>query len=202
MDLTAGLVSVLIVRKMPSGNFIVGSYLLDIFCLGLKNTDFRFNIDALDCEIYINMHAIALKNLKPARYVEAHNYIFGAVEYAESLGFKPDKDFALTQYILEEDNDAIELIEYEFGRNGRPLYIPGVNDDKNKIAATLKRTVGVGNYDVMLLDGDYGDDFEDEDDFDDEDFDFDEEDEYFDDEDFDEENNGTEDTDFEVVDDK
>lgn len=199
MDFTAGFVSVLIVRKMPSGNFIIGSYLLDTFCLGLKDTGFRFNVDATECEMYINMHASALEDLKPANYVEAHNYIFGAIGYAEDLGFKPNKDFALTQYILEEDHDAIEFIEYEFGSEGKPLYIPGPYDDKNKIIATLKRTVGIGNYDVMLPDGDYSDTFEDDEDYD---FEFDFDDEDFDDEDFDDDDDDTEDIDFEVVEDK
>lgn len=197
----AGFVSAIIVRKMPSGNFIIGTYLLDIFCLGLKDTDFRFNVNAVEAQEYINMYETTLGGLKLTNYVEVHNYIFGAIGYAEDLGFKPNKGFALTQYILDEDDDAIEFIEYKFGRDGKPLYMPGPYDDRNKIVATLKRTVGIGNYDILFPDGTYGSDFNDrdfdDDDFDD-DFDFDD---FADDDDFDDDDDA-EDIDFEVVEDK
>ncbi len=195
MGAAAGFVSIIVMRKMPSGKFIIGSYLLDTFCLGLKNTDFRFSADEMEADIYIDTISMRFDGLKPVTYVEAHNYVFGAMAYAEDLGLKPHKDFALTQYILEEDNDDIELIEYEFGRDGKPCYIAGPYDDKNKIIATLNRNVGEGNYDVVLSAGgnylDLGD------------FDFDDlEEDDFDEDDFDEDDEDTEDTDFEIVEDK
>ena len=44
-------------------------------------------------------------------YVLAHNLIWGAVEYFEKF----DKEFAIAQYLLEEDNDEIEFMDFEFG---------------------------------------------------------------------------------------
>jgi hypothetical protein len=51
MGAAAGFVSIIVMRKMPSGKFIIGSYLLDTYCLGLKNTDFRFSADGVEADI-------------------------------------------------------------------------------------------------------------------------------------------------------
>jgi hypothetical protein len=57
--------------------------------------------------------------LEKIDYVKAHNIIFAGIEFAEDHGFKPHKDFInITRYILEEDNDNIELIEIECGHDG------------------------------------------------------------------------------------
>ena len=108
----------------------------------------------------------------------AHNIIYGAIAYAEDLGFKPEKDWALSQFILEEDTEDIELIEVEFGKDGKPCFINGPFDNINSVLAKLNKSVGEGNYEFIMIDGDddfYGfdddddDDFEEEDDFDDDD---------------------------------
>lgn len=189
MNITQGLVSILIIRKMPSGNFIVGSYLVDIYCLGLKNTDFRFNLNQVELDTFINLYENHIGHFEFVEYVFAHNYIFGAIAYAEDLGFKPHKDLMITQYILEEDNEDIELIEYEFGNNGKPLYIAGPHDDHKKIIAILRRTAGEGNF--LVSEGNFAD-FDGIDFGDFEDFENDEE----------EDDDDTEDTNFEIIEDK
>lgn len=56
-------------------------------------------------------------------YSLVHNIIFGANEFAEDNGYKVCKNFNLTQFILEEDTEEIELIDIEFGRDGEPFLI-------------------------------------------------------------------------------
>lgn len=188
MNITGGLVSILVIRKMPSGKFIVGYYLVDIFCLGLKSTDFRFNLSQVELDTFINLYENNIGYLEQVEYVFVHNYIFGAIAYAEDLGFKPHKDLMITQYILEEDNEDIELIEYEFGSNGKPLYISGPYDDREKIIAILRRTAGEGNF--LVLEG-YGNGFEG--------IDFGD---FYDSDDSEDEDDDMEDTNFEIIEDK
>lgn len=72
----------------------------------------------------------------------------------------------MTQHILEEDDDEIPLIELEFGKEGKPLYIAGPYDDQamiNRVIATLDKHAGEGNYDVIFTDDDEWDDEGDED---------------------------------------
>lgn len=49
-------------------------------------------------------------------YVEAHNLIYGAIEFAEEADIEPYRDFNVAKYILEEDTDKIPLIDFRIGQ--------------------------------------------------------------------------------------
>ena len=54
-----------------------------------------------------------------------------AFYFAEEAGIKPCKEYAIAQYVLEEDTEDIPLIEYEFGRDGRHFLMPEDNFELN-----------------------------------------------------------------------
>ncbi|MBP7496833.1 MAG: hypothetical protein KA792_04130 [Bacteroidales bacterium] len=147
-----GLASILISKKQPGGNFLFGMYLVDIFCLGIKNTFFNFNLSELKYNEMVGKIKEGADNMIPFNIVTAHNIIYGAVDYAEELGFFPHKDFKITEFILDPDliNDEIDTIE--FGFNDKPYFIAGPNDNINLILATLDRNVGKNNYTFIVSD--------------------------------------------------
>lgn len=163
-----GISNILITRKHSNGNLTVGVYLVDTYCLGLKHTLYRFNISTVEFRDMIEYFGEDVVFV-PIDYALAHNIIFGAIEYAEDYGFLPDKDFLkTTQYILEEDNDDIELMDVEFGHEGKPfLIITDENEPYKNYMRTLDDTAGPGNYDFMLPGGESS-----KEDFDDEYFDY------------------------------
>ncbi len=166
----SGMATVLVCRKQPSGNLIVGLYLVDVLCLGLKITYFYFNQTARYYEEELKDLLYQGQTYEPCDYVLAHNVIYGAIAYAEDLGFRPDKDFAVTQYILAEDDESVELVELEFGRDGKPCFVAGPRDNVALITGKLRAAVGEGNFTVMYPGGPFGNDAAfDEDDFEDED---------------------------------
>ncbi len=154
---SSGLATVLISRRQPSGNLIIGVYLVDVYCLGLKNTSCFFNESDFFLENELKEMAFSTQTYEPCDYVLAHNIIYGAIAYAEDLGFRPQKDFRVSQYILEEDDDHVELLELEFGKDGKPCYITGPYDNTSLIIGKLKAAVGEGNFTVIYA-GDYPDD--------------------------------------------
>lgn len=117
----SGLASIFVSRKHSNGNVTLGIYLVDTYARGTKDTLFKFNIIHSEFEAIIKREHGA--ELILIEYVLAHNIIYGANAYAEEHGFKVNKAFNLTQYILEEDTEDIALIEIEFGKDGKPLYI-------------------------------------------------------------------------------
>jgi hypothetical protein len=161
-----GVAHVIVARKHVNENITMCMYLVDIFCLGIKNTQYSFNIPVAEYqEIKENMEHI---EFEPISYNLAHNIVFAGLEYAKEYEFKPHKDFtSITQFMLEEDTDDIELIDIECGLDGKPFYVNGPSEDEAKtkqILAQLERTAGPGNYDFELLDED--DDLEGFDEFD------------------------------------
>ena len=81
-------------------------------------------------------------------YDLAHNLIYGAIAYAEGLGLRADRDWALSKFVLAQ-REEVPQMEIEFGKNGRPFFISGPYDNTAMILETLNRTVGPGNFEYM-----------------------------------------------------
>ena len=116
-----GLASIIVVRKHTNGKYTIGIYLVDIFALGTKDSFYRFNIEKYELDEIIEK--ASYENMIEQNYAFVHNLIYGANAFAEDNDFKVCKEFNITQFILEEDTDDIELIEFEFGRDGEPFLI-------------------------------------------------------------------------------
>ena len=120
------LADVVVTRMHTNGDITACFYLVDLMCLGLKNTRYFFNMPPYEYdEILEKMKdAYAISSIP---YALAHNIIFAGIEYGAEYGFRPHKDFtSITANMLEDDTDEIELIEIECGgQNGKPCYVQG-----------------------------------------------------------------------------
>jgi len=150
----SGMANIVIARRHTNGNITFCLYLVDLLCLGVKDTFFKFNITETEYRNFLEKLEEEM-GMKITGYALVHNIILSGVEFAEEYGFKPYKDFtSVTEFMLEEDNDDIELIEIECGRDGKPLYIQGPFEDavkSNKIMKQLEHSAGVGNYDFIKI---------------------------------------------------
>lgn len=160
-----GTTQIIIARQHASGNLTLGVYMIDLYCLGVRDTHYRFNTTPEDYDDLLDMLNQDF-DMQKVNYSLVHNIIFAAKEYAAELGFKPHKDFtSVSEYLLEEDTDEIELIEIECGRKGKPLFIQSefVTDaEAKRIMSQLEKAVGKGNFDVIIGEDGYEMDFEDE----------------------------------------
>ncbi len=146
-----GIACVVILRQQGGEKYLIGRFMVDIFCLGVKNTLFQMGVPQSDIDSnivdYYNKMGLPYQEYDPTY---AQNVIWGAYEYAEDLGFAPPKysDFDVTQYILDPA-DEIEFMDVPFGRDGKPLFFAGPNDNVQKIRNTLAKKVGVDGYDFV-----------------------------------------------------
>ncbi len=149
-----GLAHVTISRKHVNGNITYCSYLVDLKCLGIKDTLYQFNVPEYEFDEYKDKLDDNLGMIE-SEYNLGHNIIHAGWEYAEEIGFEPHKDFlSITQYMLEEDSDKIPLIDIHCGgENGKPLFVQGPLEDDTMagmIMNRLEKTLGAGNYDYVL----------------------------------------------------
>ncbi|PLB86337.1 hypothetical protein C0T31_06370 [Dysgonamonadaceae bacterium] len=164
-----GIANIIVSREHINGNITACFYLVDLFCLGVKDTFFRFNISKWEYDGMIEKFTETMP-MSVVEYNLVHNIIFAALEFAEEIGFNPHKDFeSITQYMLEEDDEKIPLIDIACGgKNGKPHYIQGEMDSDAKarqILNHLDKKVGPNNYYYLLateLD-EIDEDFDDED---------------------------------------
>jgi hypothetical protein len=146
-----GLVEILVARQQPDGDICFGVYLVDKYCLGLKNT---FANAGFSRSRYEN--EIRSKIFRGSTPVEcppelAHQMIYASIEYAAQFGFEPNKDFALSQYLLAPRGELAEPYQLTFGRDGKPFYVAGPHDNTARILNQLEKTAGPGNYDYLVM---------------------------------------------------
>jgi hypothetical protein len=188
----SGISSVVVARRHKTGNITFGTFLVDTYCLGLKNAGQGFNKFEDDYEDYKEQIGLSHQNgMMIIDYDLAHNIIYGAIQYAAKLGFEPHKDWKYGQMILQSLN-AVPKIDIEFGKDGKPVYISGPYDKVPQIVEKLKKSVGEGNFEVIINVNSLGSDSG----FGLNDLDFDDDDDFEDDDD---EENDTQDVDYEEV---
>ena len=140
-ETTGGLVTALVARRRRHRHgATVCVYLLDVYCLGVKNAMGPDNLDEqalrrLTDRVFSGYHAPPIA--APIELVR--DLVLGAAEYAHRLGFAPHPDFEQARAHLEPWAGPSTIT---FGRNGKPTYISGPYDDPGRILRTLHRTVG------------------------------------------------------------
>ena len=156
-----GMQDVIITRLHKGGNISVAVFLVDMFCLGVKDTYYEMRVTKSDVqEVFLDRGEFV-----ECSYDEAHNMIYGAIEFAEDAGIKPHPDFALTQYFLQEDTDDIPLISYDYGKNGEYFFVADSTLELNRFLPTLEKNLGKGNFKcVVKVDSEPDDDEYDDDD--------------------------------------
>lgn len=157
-----GLAVVVVARRQPDGDLVFGVYLVDYYCLGLKDTYCNANMAPGP---FRREHMPQM--IPGGRPIEispalAHEIIWGAIEYADEFGFKPHADFRHSRQILDPPDRHPRTGAVEFGHEGKPLYIQGPRDNAGAIMRQLTRTAGEGNFDFLVgaaeLPPDWGED--------------------------------------------
>jgi hypothetical protein len=142
----AGLVDVVVAREHGS-SVTACAYLVDTWCLGVKNCVGPKSMDRRRLPDFVSHVFSAAKHTPvPAPLDLAQHLVFGAVDYARGMGLEPHSDFAKCAHILGEWTGSSDIA---FGRDGVPMYMQGPHDDMFAILATLRKTVGDGNFHYM-----------------------------------------------------
>lgn len=146
-----GIGAVTISRTLPNGSVGVSVFLVDKWCLGVKDAYFRV-MPRTDYDIQRHQ----TNSRHPVREVapeKARKYVECAVEYAQKLGFPPPPDYQIAR-VMFGDIDASKCKEtFEFGKDGKPFYANGPSESAARVAQimdTLRRTCGEGGFHFLL----------------------------------------------------
>ncbi len=154
---------VIVTRKHTGGRISMAAYLVDMACLGVKDSFYRLRMDDWEFDEFLDDRRDMFRECS---YEEAHNRVWGSIAYAEEAGIRPHKSFQLTQYMLEEDTDDIPLIEYEYGKDGKHFLTCRSELEASRYLPLMRQNLGEGNYHYLIGIGDPG--FGDDDEYDDE----------------------------------
>ena len=145
---TSGIGSVLLSRQLPNGMIAVAFFLVDRFCLGVKDAHAeiigRFTYDSKYGSEFRSRFPV--RKLSPAA---VRKLVESAVAYARDLGLAPHADYQKAKPLFGDIAASECTEEFEFGEDGKPHFIGGPHDDRQRcqmIIAQLSRACGEGNY--------------------------------------------------------
>jgi hypothetical protein len=145
-DGPAGIALALAARAERGDRITVCGYLVDTFCLGVKNVIGPERMRERDLRGFVRDYFQAFPAPALRAPIElARHLVLGAVDFASGLGFAPHPDFEAARGHLGELDDPCAIT---FGREGRPLYVAGPYDDPVAIMETLRATIGADGFSV------------------------------------------------------
>jgi hypothetical protein len=148
-----GMGSVVVSRFKTNGTVESGIFLLDTYCLGIKNAEFlKLGLDEYETEVLPMVEAGGqLERIEPAC---ARKLVEQAAEYAHRLGFSPYPDYKKACRVFGGISAAACASDFVFGLDGKPFFVPGPYDTAEEIhlvLTVLESKCGPGNYEFDLL---------------------------------------------------
>ena len=149
-----GIGSVVFSRELPGGEIAVVVFLLDVFCLGVKNT----LVSVVPEDEYQSMleHIAQNETLASIDPACARKLVEEAEAYAADLGFRPHPDYLVGRMIFGDVDPSTCSMSFTFGKDGKPFYASGPYDTVEKsrrIIDTLTRRCGPDGFHYLVASG-------------------------------------------------
>jgi hypothetical protein len=132
-----GIGTLVLARGATPHHVVLSSFLIDVFCLGIKDVMF----EAVESEVF-EQYMDATDAGSPMVAIDpsyARKLLRDLAAWSLSIGFEPHRDFAAVERVFGDvsanANDAV----FQFGRDGKPVYIPGPNDTAPLIERRIKQ---------------------------------------------------------------
>ncbi|MBF0160182.1 MAG: hypothetical protein HQL58_11740 [Magnetococcales bacterium] len=146
---SSGIGDLLVSRKLPNGKVSFSMFLLDMYCMGVKDAFFR----TVPIEQYQVIIERRHNDMDSIQSTCAKKLIDGAVAYANMLGLAPHNDYKLAKILLDDIDASLCPTEFEYGSDGKPLYITGQDDTPAQarfVYNQLIKNCGEGNFDFVI----------------------------------------------------
>jgi hypothetical protein len=121
-----GMGTLVLARGATPHHLALSSFLLDVFCLGIKDVMF----EAVESEVF-EMYMAATDAGSPMVSIDpgdGRKLLRDLAGWSQSIGFAPHRDFAAVERIFGDVSvDASDAV-FQFGRDGKPVYIPGPSE--------------------------------------------------------------------------
>lgn len=150
---TGGMGSLIFCRRNTEGHHVLAVFLLDTWCLGVKNVIQSVMTEAeysLRRRQIAQSHSGSMREISPAT---ARKLVEDLVAWSRELGFPPCSDYSDAARIFGDVERDLAQPDFPFGNNGKPFYIRGPREtifQSRKIIDQLQRKCGVGGFDYMV----------------------------------------------------
>jgi hypothetical protein len=128
-DVGAG--AAVLVRGASREEQHVACFMLDTFCLGVKDAFFR-TMDRQDTDFMLEALETA-DTMKPTDPRDMRKLLHDLVAWSDSNGFPPHVDYARTEALFGDIGPTDHDYLPSFGHEGRVIYIPGPSESATQI---------------------------------------------------------------------
>jgi hypothetical protein len=146
-----GIVSVIIARGLSPWRLTVASFLVDFYCLGIKDVSLG-DLGADEFAAFSNLMCESAP-LVPVEPAYARKLLSEAAAWAATIGFRPHRDFIAAEQIFGEVDAALSDAIFAFGKDGKPLYVPGPTESRLQVQqrlAHLRARLGDEGFDFVI----------------------------------------------------
>lgn len=142
-----GISPVYVSRKLNNDLSVLMIYLVNFWCLGLKDTVLKFGISKKELIQFYN----TVDDLVTISYQDARSLILGSIDFARSIDIAPHSSWDGIPSSFIEAHLAYEK-KFSFGLEGKPYYVSGPNDHElYNVKEVMEKVVKAqGNYVVHL----------------------------------------------------
>lgn len=156
-----GIGNVIVSRKLPRDDLGVSVFLIDVYCLGVKDALFRV-ISELEYPRIVKRFK-GMEVFQKTDPACARKLVEEAEAYGKQIGFDPHPDYKSARKIFGDIDASLCPSDFIFGKDGMPFFCSGPNDSPAKcrrIIDTLSKhfgpdgfhwTIGAGPEDLAEL---------------------------------------------------
>jgi len=146
-----GLGTVWFSRRLEDGRYAVSAFLVDTYCLGVKNAMYNiFPPDHYHAELEKFLQRSSEQfTARDAAY--ARKLVELAAAYAHQLGIEPHPDYKIAKIIFGNLDASSCEVTFQFGRDGSPCYIAGPGDSLAEQRRILKQLEKASKDPLALL---------------------------------------------------
>jgi hypothetical protein len=128
-----GMGPLILARGATPDYVTMSSFLLDVFCLGIKDVTFA-KIEGGALREYLDRMGLPMAAVEPSL---ARKLLRELAAWSQSMGFAPHRDFAVAERLFGDvDPDASDAL-FQFGRDGKPFYVQGPGDSPQVVMQRL-----------------------------------------------------------------
>ena len=138
----------IISRELPHNQVAVANFLVDQYCLGVKNA-FAAIMTKAEYENRLIGELEERFTLIRVTPPTARNFVEQAVEYARRLGLNPHQDYHRSKAIFGDIDPQQADEQFEFGQDGKPHFMAGPYDTPDRcyrILSILEHSCGRGGF--------------------------------------------------------
>lgn len=148
---TGALTEILVARRSPAGQVVVGVFLVDHGCLGIKSAFGRAFRSTGEYQRDLRESLVRGRDMLIGDLNLAARIMDEALAYARELGFAPDPDYYAARLVLGDAQPQDCPLRVPLGgTDGKPLFVSGPNDDVEAIMATLTRKLGRQGFHYLI----------------------------------------------------